>query len=135
MIVADASVVVDLLLGPGSPAGDDLAARLRSRETVCAPHLVDAEAGQVLRRYARRGDLSGRRAGQAVQDLVDLPMRRYPHAPLLPRAFEFWHNVTVYDGLYLSLSEALEAPMHTLDAALVGVPGCRAEVVLLPAEA
>ncbi|OFW65730.1 MAG: hypothetical protein A2Z12_09500 [Actinobacteria bacterium RBG_16_68_21] len=131
MIVADASVVVDLLLGPGSEAGDTLAALLAHREVVCAPHLVDAEVGQALRRLAAMGDLSGTGATQMVRDLADVPILRYPHAGLLQRAFEFRANLSVYDGLYLALAEALEAPLLTGDAALSGVPGAKATVEVL----
>ncbi|CAN5470120.1 MAG: type II toxin-antitoxin system VapC family toxin [Acidimicrobiia bacterium] len=128
MIVVDASVVVDLLLGPGSDAGDTLAEHLVQREVVCSPHLVDAEVGQTLRRFVLRGELSGSRAVSMVEDLVNVPIRRFPHTGLLGRAFELRSNVTVYDGLYLALAEALESPLLTGDAALADVPGCRAAV-------
>lgn len=128
MIVADASVVVDLLLGAGSEAGDDLARRLADREHLCAPHLLDIEVGQVLRRFGMRNELTDSQATMLVRDLVDLPIRRYPHSRLLPRAFEFRKNVTLYDGIYLALAEALDVPLVTGDAALRDVPGCVATV-------
>ncbi len=135
MIVADASVVVDMFLGPGSPAGVSLARRFAYRETVCAPHLLDAEVGQTLRRLALRGDMSVARAGASLNDLVKLPIQRFPHTVLLARAFAFRSNVTVYDGLYLALAEALGARLISCDAALRDVPGCRATVEILPAGA
>ena len=125
-MVADASVVVDLLLGAGSEAGDTLARHLGAGEAVCAPHLLDAEVGQALRRFALRGDLAGPHAETLVRDLLDLPIRRYPHAGLVGRAFQLRDNVTIYDGLYLALAEALESPLLTGDEALRDVPGCRA---------
>lgn len=128
MIIVDASVVIDLVIGAGSEAGDALAGRLMAREVVCAPHLVDAEVGQVLRRFSLRGDLSDDRAKLLVRELSEVPIRRYPHTGLLARAFEFRSNVTVYDGLYLALAEALERPLLTGDAALRDVPGCEAVV-------
>lgn len=128
MIVVAASVVIDLLLGGDSEAGDTLAAHLRVGETVCAPHLVDAEVGQGLRRFVMHGDLSDARATALVLDLSDVPIRRYPHTGLLARAFEFRSNVTVYDGLYLALAEALERPLFTGDGALRNLPGCQAVV-------
>ncbi|MCY3804988.1 MAG: type II toxin-antitoxin system VapC family toxin [bacterium] len=132
MIVADASVVAELLLRAGGPAGRSLADRLAGREAVCAPHLVDAEVGQVLRRYALRGEISTARATSALEDLADLPIRRFPHTELLPRAFALRSNVTVYDGIYLALAEALDAPLVSCDAALAQVPGCSAAVEILP---
>ena len=133
MIVADASVVVDMLLGAGSgQAGDLLAQRFSRRETVCAPHLLDAEVGQALRRFSLRGEMSVARARASLHDLADLPIRRFPHTDLLVRAFAFRSNVTIYDGIYLALAEALEAPLLSCDSALEGVPGCAAAVEILP---
>lgn len=128
MIVADASVVLDLLLGGGSEAGETLAGLLAAGRVVAAPHLIDAEVAQGLRRYALRGELSDAEARSLLVDLFDVPVRRYPHVPLLARAFEFRRNTTVYDGLYLTLAETLEVPFLTGDAALRQVPGCRAVV-------
>ena len=133
MIVADASVVVDMFLRTGSPAGESLARRFAYRETVCAPHLLDAEVGQTLRGLALRGEMSVARAGASLDDLVRLPIQRIPHTVLISRAFAFRSNVTVYDGLYLALAEILGAPLISCDAALRDVPGCMATVEILPA--
>ena len=134
MIVADASVVVEMLLGAGGPAGDSLAARFSRREAVCAPHLLDAEVGQVLRRFVLRDEMSVARAEAALDDLADLPIRRFPHTELLPGAFALRSNVTVYDGIYLALAEALVVPLLSCDAALADVPGCTAAVEILPVQ-
>lgn len=128
MIVVDASVLLDWLLGKGSPAGDALAELLRSGEILCAPHLVDAEVGQGLRRYALSGDLSGTEATEMIADFLDLPIRRYPHDGLLAAAFAYRSNATVYDALYLTLAEALDCPFLTGDASLQSVPGSQASV-------
>ena len=133
MIVADASVVIDMLLGAGSPAGDALARNFGKRDPVCAPHLLDAEVGQVLRRYVLRREMTMARARASLDDLMDLPIRRFPHTHLLSRAFALRSNVTIYDGLYLALAEALNAPLISCDGALRDVPGCTAAVEILPA--
>ena len=132
VIVADASVVVELLLRPGGLAGESLAALFAGREAVCAPHLLDVEVGQVIRRFVLRGEVSAGRATAVFEDLADLPIRRFPHTELLPRAFELRANVTVYDGIYLALAEALDAPLLSCDNALADVPGCSAAVEILP---
>ena len=132
MIVADASAAVELLLRADGPAGRSLAARIAGREPVCAPHLLDAEVGQVVRRYVLRGEVSVARAAAAFEDLADLPIRRFPHTELLPRAFALRSNATVYDGIYLALAEALDAPLMSCDAALADVPRCTAKVEILP---
>ncbi|HET8584432.1 MAG TPA: type II toxin-antitoxin system VapC family toxin, partial [Casimicrobiaceae bacterium] len=70
MIVVDASALLEVLLG--TAASSRIAARLfDARETLHAPHLVDVEVTQVMRRYARSGDVSAGRGIQALQDLDD----------------------------------------------------------------
>lgn len=135
MIVIDASAVVDLLLGePLGSIGAHLARLLEAEVplALAAPHLLDAEVGQVLRRYVRRGELDVGAAREGLANLAALPVTRYPHLGLVERAFDLRANVTVYDGLYLALAEALQAPLLTADAGLVGVPGCAASVQLVP---
>lgn len=135
MIVVDASVVIDLLLGSGSPAGEALAAHYRAGEVVGAPHLIDAEVGQGMRRFVLAGDLSDTLATAMVDDLLDLPIRRYPYRRLLARAFELRANASVYDGLYLALAEAVQSPHITGDAALRDIPGCWAAVEVVATSA
>ncbi len=135
MIVADASPVIDLLMGGASPAADALAVRLRRGDVVCAPYLIDAEVGQGLRRFSLRGEVSAAAASAMVTDFLDLPIYRYPHGRLLARAFELRANATIYDGLYLALAEVLECSLLTGDQALVGVPGCAAVVEVFPTSA
>lgn len=140
MIVLDASVAIDTLLQVEPVAsfvrqrwlGSDPASAGGLPQTLAAPHLLDAEVGHVLRRHARRGDLGAVVARLLLDDLVDLPLVRFDHGPLLDRAWDLRGDVTFYDALYLALAEALDAPLWTRDAALAGVPGCTAEVVVLP---
>lgn len=133
MIVADASVVLDMLLGPGSPAGDRLSDHFAAQDIVCAPHLMDAEVVQTLRRLTSVGTVTLEEAWSMIRLLAELPVARYAHRALLPRAFDLRHNVSTYDGLYLALAEMVGRPLLTADSALVGVPGCTAQVELLRA--
>jgi predicted nucleic acid-binding protein len=132
VIVADASVLLDMLLGPGSRAGDRLADHFTAGDIVCAPHLIDAEVAQALRRLTIGGVVTTEEAWSMIRLLAELPIERHPHRALIPRAFDLRDNVTVYDGLYLALAEMLDRPLLTADAALSGVPGCAAEVDVLP---
>jgi predicted nucleic acid-binding protein len=135
LIAVDASVMIDMVLGAGSPGGDTVAAHLRVGEVLCAPHLIDAEVGQGLRRYVRNSDLSGDVAESLVVGFLEVPIKRYPHTGLLTRAFELRSNVTVYDGLYLALAEILDCPLLTGDGVLENVPGCQAVVEVLATSA
>ena len=131
MIVLDASAVVDLILNL-PPHADEIGERVREEApNLLTLHLVDAEVGQVLRRYVRRGEITAARAMDAVDDLESLPLQRYAHFPLLKRAFALRDNATVYDALYLALAEGTEAPLLTRDPKLGRVPGHRAKVEVI----
>lgn len=115
-----------------TPAGPRVAERLfAAGDTLHAPHLLDVEVVQVLRRYARSGALDPARGMEALEDLADLPLTRYPHDLFLPRIWELRHNVTAYDAVYVALAEALEAPLLTRDRALASAGGHRARIELV----
>ena len=97
-------------------------------ETLHAPHLIDLEVLQVLRRFVRASTLSEERAAKALDDFRDLPVVRYAHTLLLGRVWDLRQNTTAYDGVYLALAEALDAPLFTVDKRLRAVPGVRALV-------
>lgn len=100
-------------------------------ETLHAPHLIDLEVAQVLGRYCASGELDAERGEQALTDLADLPLTRYPHDLFLPRIWELMRHVTAYDAAYLALAEALPAPLLTLDARLAALAGLEARVECL----
>ena len=130
MIVTDASAILEVLLG--TTAALDLQRRLfESGESLHAPHWLDLEIAQVLRRYVSGGELTSQRGKQALTDLDDFPIRRYPHNLFLPRIWALRHNVTAYDAAYLALAESLAAPLITCDARLAAMPGHRATVELI----
>jgi predicted nucleic acid-binding protein len=129
VIVLDASAVIELLLGNAA-----LRKRIaRSTETLAAPHLVDVEVAHVLRRLASAGELTAARGAEAIEDLRDLDLDRYPQHDLLPRVWELRHSLTAYDAVYVALAEALRAPLLTLDARLARSSGHKARVELAPA--
>ncbi len=127
MIVIDASAILELLLR--TSAGAAIERRLfGGRETLHAPHLLDVEVAHVLRRYALAGEVSAERGREALEDLEDLSLCRYPHRVLLPRVWELRANLTAYDAVYVALAEVLDAPLVTRDRRLAGAAGHRARV-------
>ncbi len=121
-LVLDASVVVDLLLDR-EPYSSEIARQLRRARVLTAPHLLDVEVTQVLRRFMLKGELTPHRAQQAIQDLLDLPIQRYPHSQLMQRAFQLADNLTIYDAVYVVLAEVLGATLLTRDKAMMNTPG------------
>lgn len=122
MIVLDASAAIDWLLQ--TTAGQRIDKRIFSRnESLHAPHLIDLEVGQVLRRLVREGAISAHRAGQAIEDLLDLRLTRYPHFVLLPRIWLLRQNLSAYDAAYIVLAEKLGATLLTRDRRLASAAG------------
>lgn len=129
MIVLDASAAVDWLLQ--TAAGQQIDERIFSHnESLHAPHLLDLEVGQVLRRLVRESAVSAQRAHEAIQDLLDLRVTRYPHNVLLPRIWQLRHNLSAYDAAYVVLAEELGATLITRDTRLASASGRGARVEL-----
>lgn len=129
MIVLDASAVLELLL---RTAGAEAVEKRVVRDTsLHAPSLLDLEVAQVIRRYWAAGEMRAERGSQAIADLAALPIRRYPHRPLLERVWELRAGVTAYDAAYVALAEALHAPLVTRDRRLARTRGHRARIELV----
>ena len=130
MIVIDASAMTELLLR--TSLGSAVEARLfRDGDAFHAPHLLDVEVAQALRRLVREGDVTPGRAEEAIEDLTLFQLRRHAHVDLLGRAWELRNNITAYDAVYVALAEALDAPLVTCDGRLGATPehAARVEVV------
>lgn len=129
MIVVDASALLEVLLRTSAAkAVEDWL--FAPRQTLHAPHLLDVEVAQVVRRYAAKGEIDGERGRMVLADLADLPLQRYPHDFLLPRIWDLRHNLTAYDAVYVALAEALDTPLLTRDRRLAAAAGHRARIEL-----
>ncbi|HVR73094.1 MAG TPA: type II toxin-antitoxin system VapC family toxin [Planctomycetota bacterium] len=127
MIVVDASAMLEVLLR--TPAASRVEKRLfSSGESLHAPHLLDVEVAQVLRRNVLAGTMAADRGREALEVLADLHLTRHSHTPFLGRIWQLRHNVTAYDAAYLALAEALPATLVTRDARLSSVRGLAASV-------
>jgi predicted nucleic acid-binding protein len=128
-IVLDASVAVRALTATDA---DDRTLRARVHESSChAPHLIDAEVGNVMRRRAAQGSIEPDNAVAVLQALRSLVTDRYPHGSLIKSAWALRHNLTYYDGLYVALAARLGYPLLTADARLARSPGLPCEVQLV----
>ena len=133
MLVVDASAITELLLGRA--AGRVVEERRRDHDfDLHAPHLLDVEVLSALRRVVAAGDASPDRAGDAVTDLLDLPLERYPHDGLAPRIWTLRANFSAYDAAYVALAEVITdggAPLLTADARLARAAGDHTELRVL----
>lgn len=129
MIVADNSVVTELLVGDG-PQVRAIEAYLVDEE-VAVPDLLDLEAVSVIRRLVLAGELDPIAAQQAIATLMELPFQRVSHLPLVPRIWELKDNVSPCDAAYVALAEHLDVALYTGDARLARAPGIRCSVILL----
>ena len=130
MIVVDAAALLEALLR--TSAAKTVEERLfAARQTLHAPHLIDVEVAQVIRRYSANGEIDSERGRMALMDLADLPLRRYPHDFLLPRIWDLRNNLTAYDATYVALAEALDAPLLTRDRRLAAAAGHQAQIELI----
>ncbi|HWO29228.1 MAG TPA: type II toxin-antitoxin system VapC family toxin [Candidatus Acidoferrum sp.] len=129
MIVLDASAAIDWLLQ--TAVGKQIEKRIYSRgESLHAPHLLDLEIAQVMRRLVREGAVSAPRADQAIQDLLDLRVTRYPHFVFLPHIWRLRDNFSAYDAVYVALTEKLGATLITRDARLASASARMASIEL-----
>lgn len=127
MIVLDASAAIEWLLQ--SPVGVKIEHRIfPPSESLHAPHLLDVEVAQVLRRHVRDKAITAQRGQEALEDLGDLPLSRYPHDFLIPRIWELRATLTAYDAAYVALAELLDAPLLTCDGKIASAPGHAANV-------
>ncbi len=130
MLVIDASAVLELVLR--RPIASALEAHLlEAGIDLHTPQLLDVEVLSALRRLVIARDASAARADEAVTDLLDLPIERYPHDVLVPRAWELRENFSAHDAVYLALAEALRdsgARLLTTDGRLARAVLAHSEV-------
>lgn len=127
-VVVDASVVVSALVDDGA-VGRWSEERLISGP-VAAPHLLPVEVANILRRAARRGDISADTASLGHADLQGLPIELFPYSLVAERTWELRENLTLYDAWYVALAELLGAGLATLDERLARAPGPTCRFVL-----
>ena len=117
--VLDASAAVEYLLE--SPFGARVAAVIAGARLI-APDTLDAEVMSALRNRVLQSAIDEARAVKALADLETLPVERIPYRPLIALAWQYYHNVTAYDALYVALAEVYGATLVTVDGHLSRAP-------------
>lgn len=128
MTIFDASVLVDALVVAGQ-RGDDARDVLHDRGVLRVPSIFGAEAVSAIRSMQAHGEISVGRARAALAGVRNVRTVQYAFEPLLDRVWELRHNLTVYDGWYVALAEALGTSLVTADLRLAEAPGPRCPVI------
>lgn len=101
-------------------------------ETSHAPHLIDAEVGNVLRRHVLGTALAPSDARTLLSDAATLVDLRYETSESLRgAAWALRDNLSFYDALYVALARALELSLLTADAKLARAPKLPCAVELI----
>ncbi|QKT06006.1 type II toxin-antitoxin system VapC family toxin [Gordonia sp. X0973] len=129
MLVVDASCLFEVVAD--TPRSGVIAQRLLADTDQVAPEVIDVEVLGVIRSQHLKGHLDGTAADQAVEDLRRWPGERYAHRWMLERVWELRDSVRGWDAFYVTLAEAMEATLITLDTRLARAhgPRCRIEVI------
>jgi predicted nucleic acid-binding protein len=126
VIVVDASAALAALLNAG-------AARCAiAHEQLHAPHLIDSEVANALRRAIAAQRLDEQSAWAALNAWRRLGMTRYPGHSLLNRIWEHRHNLSAYDATYVALAELLDCSLLTADARLGRAAGIACPITVVP---
>jgi predicted nucleic acid-binding protein len=129
-LVVDASLLVEYLMR--SDLGKDLSGILVDPDVrLHAPALCDLEVVSTLRRLLLRRETTLERAGEALSDLLDMPLTRHGHESLLRRVISLRKNFSAYDAAYVALAELLGAPLLTTDHSLARAVKAHTDVPLL----
>jgi len=126
VIVVDASAALSALLNAG-PARCALA-----DEQLHAPHLIDPEVANGLRRRVAAQQVQADVAWTALGSWQRLGVTRYAMIGLLNRVWELRENVSAYDASYVALAELLDCSLLTADARLARAPGTRCPITVVP---
>lgn len=126
MIVVDASAALAALLNDGP------ARRAFASERLHAPHLIDSEVANGLRRRVLANELDVAAGQAALQVMQRLGMNRYPVVGLLERVWQLRSNLCAYDASYIALAELLNCALLTADSRLSRAPGLNCPVTVVP---
>ena len=126
MKVLDSSAAVKLLVG-------DVEVVELDEEELVAPHLLDSEVVNAVRRLVLRRQLTDDEGTAALELFGAMEITRYPADWLRPRMWGLRGNFTGQDATYIALAETLgNVPLLTADARIRDAPvalNCQVELL------
>jgi predicted nucleic acid-binding protein len=129
VIVADASIIVHLIVD--AAVDPNIIEIVRRAEKLVAPHLIDLEVLNVLRKRRQQNKISKERLELAFDDFNSIPIDRLGTNQLNSRIWELCNNLTPYDASYIALAESLDISLLTRDVKMANAPLHRANVVIV----
>jgi len=131
VLVVDASAILEQL--KGSEQGLRLLERLEAEPFIHlqAPHVIDLEVTQSLRRWRLNAGLPEATASAWLQGFQAIPIRRHAHTFLLARIWALRDNLTAYDAAYVALAESLGVPLLTADGGVRPARWHSAQILVL----
>lgn len=93
------------------------------------PANFPAEVTSALRGLVLAGHISDPVAVAARRRLATVRMRLHLFGPYADRIWELRDNLTVYDAWYLAVAERMDQSLLTADAAILGTPGVRCQMI------
>ena len=118
--VIDTSALIRLFV-PDGPLPDGFDEFMRGVErgfnTAIAPELLLVEVANVINKKRKSKELDENESNRLLTDILSVPIRHFPHQPLIMRALELAreYNLTVYDTLFLALAEDHGAIIFSAD--------------------
>jgi predicted nucleic acid-binding protein len=122
--VVDSSAIVKVLTD-AEPA--ELVAEV-AMHGLAAPHILDLEVLNVLRRLVRRREVSEKDAVEVRHLYGSMNITRYAVDGTAERIWALRNNLTSYDASYVALAEILDAPLLTCDAKMAKAAGHEAVI-------
>ncbi len=118
MIVVDAGVLV-LALTSSTAQGDAARAVLKDDDGWLAPAHMPGEVLRTLHKAVLRRQLNPEDAEAAADAVTALAIEYVlPDALLLRTAWNWRHNISIYDGLYVAVAAERSAAIVTIDGRL-----------------
>jgi predicted nucleic acid-binding protein len=117
MIVVDASVFIQVLTEPQKSA--ELIDLLQIQSAIAAPHVVDLEVMNGLRKHVFDKRMTVEQASAALDVFNDMEILRHATYPLNANIWRVRDNMTPYDAAYVILARQLNVPFLTRDQKLI----------------
>jgi len=129
MIVVDASVILHILTD--APNSETIIARLEAEDGLIAPHLIDLEVLNGLRKHLIAKRLRGEQGALLFKTFADWPIERLSVLHFNPQIWSLRENITPYDASYVCLAANLDVILLTKDKKLQLSANTKAKIELI----